>query len=332
LDKIITETRSAEEGPGSGKSNLQNRKVGSKAQRTIEPILFPRKGLGLNLSLPLRDAETLRVPMSLLSVRNISKEFVSENHCTLAIKKISFEVREGEFLSIIGPSGCGKTTLLMILSGLLAPTSGEIILKGSRIDSPPPGLILLFQDYSRSLMPWRKVLDNTTYGLELKRQRKQGTDNDYKKKAEKYLDAVGLLKFKNHYPWQLSGGMQQRVAIARALACEPSLMLMDEPFGSLDAQTRTELEDLLLQIWEEFRQTIIFVTHDIDEGIYLSDRVLVLTQSPSEILKDCSIDLPRPKNQIEMRSDFRFLEIRNTIHKMVMNKQRNAGQKDHVTT
>jgi NitT/TauT family transport system ATP-binding protein len=268
--------------------------------------------------------------MALLSVRNISKEFVSENHATPAIKKISFDVREGEFLSIIGPSGCGKTTLLMILSGLLAPTSGEIILKGSKVESPPPGLILLFQDYSRSLMPWRKVLANVGYGLELKRQRQQFTDKNYRKQAEKYLDAVGLLKFENYYPWQLSGGMQQRVAIARALACEPSLMLMDEPFGSLDAQTRTELEDLLLQIWEEFRQTIIFVTHDIDEGVYLSDRVLVLTPSPSEILKDCSIDLPRPKNQIETRSAPRFLEIRNIIHKMVMHKQRNAGQKDYV--
>ncbi len=270
--------------------------------------------------------------MSLLSVRNISKEFVSENHYTLAIKEISFEVAEGEFLSIIGPSGCGKTTLLMILSGLLAPSSGEVILKGSKIDNPPPGLILLFQDYSRSLMPWRKVLANVSYGLELKRQRQQFTDKDYKKQAEKYLDAVGLLKFKNYYPWQLSGGMQQRVAIARALACEPSLMLMDEPFGSLDAQTRAELEDLLLQIWEEFWQTIIFVTHDIDEGIYLSDRVLVLTKSPSEILKECSINLPRPKNQIETRSDPRFLGIRNAIHKMVMNRQRNTGKKDYVNT
>jgi NitT/TauT family transport system ATP-binding protein len=145
-------------------------------------------------------------------------------------------------------------------------------------------------------------------------------DKDYRRQAEKYLEAVGLLKFKNHYPWQLSGGMQQRVAIARALACEPSLMLMDEPFGSLDAQTRTELEDMLLEIWGRFQQTILFVTHDIEEGIYLSDRVIVLTKSPSQVLKDYKIDLPRPRNQVRTRSDPYFLEMRNTIHEIIMSK------------
>jgi NitT/TauT family transport system ATP-binding protein len=257
--------------------------------------------------------------MTLLSVTNISKVFDSANQSTPAIKQISFEVREKEFVSVIGPSGCGKTTLLMIISGLMPPSSGEITLKGVRVDSPPPGLILLFQDYSRSLMPWRKVLANVCYGLELKRQRLHRKDKELKKQAEKYLEAVGLLRFRNHYPWQLSGGMQQRVAIARALACEPSLLLMDEPFGSLDAQTRGELEDQLLQIWERFQQTIIFVTHDIEEGIYLSDRVIVLTASPAEIFKDFSVDLPRPRNQIETRSDPNFLRIRNAIHKMILN-------------
>lgn len=267
----------------------------------------------------LTTAILLKRNMTLLSVTNISKVFDSANQSTLAIKQISFEVREKEFVSVIGPSGCGKTTLLMIISGLMPPSSGEITLKGVRVDSPPPGLILLFQDYSRSLMPWRKVLANVCYGLELKRQRLHRKDKELKKQAEKYLEAVGLLRFRNHYPWQLSGGMQQRVAIARALACEPSLLLMDEPFGSLDAQTRGELEDQLLQIWERFQQTIIFVTHDIEEGIYLSDRVIVLTASPAEIFKDFSVDLPRPRNQIETRSDPNFLRIRNAIHKMILN-------------
>lgn len=266
----------------------------------------------------LTTAILLKRNMTLLSVTNISKVFDSANQSTLAIKQISFEVREKEFVSVIGPSGCGKTTLLMIISGLMPPSSGKITLKGVRVDSPPPGLILLFQDYSRSLMPWRKVLANVCYGLELKRQRLHRKDKELKKQAEKYLEAVGLLRFRNHYPWQLSGGMQQRVAIARALACEPSLLLMDEPFGSLDAQTRGELEDQLLQIWERFQQTIIFVTHDIEEGIYLSDRVIVLTASPAEIFKDFSVDLPRPRNQIETRSDPNFLRIRNAIHKMIL--------------
>ena len=263
--------------------------------------------------------------MNLLSVNNISKEFVSANQRTFAIEKIGFEVKEREFISVIGPSGCGKTTLLMIISGLMPPTSGEIILKGNKVDTPPPGLILLFQDYSRSLLPWRKVLKNVCFGLELKRQRRWFNGQDLKKQAEKYLEAVGLLKFKNHYPWQLSGGMQQRVAIARALACEPTLMLMDEPFGSLDAQTRAELEDFLLRIWERFRQTIIFVTHDIEEGVYLSDRVIVLAESPSRIVKEFQNDLPRPRDQIETRTDPRFLEIRNEILRMVTHKEKDRG-------
>ena len=263
--------------------------------------------------------------MNLLSVNNISKEFVSANQHTFAIEKIGFEVKEHEFISVVGPSGCGKTTLLMMLSGLMPPTSGEIILKGSKVDTPPPGLILLFQDYSRSLLPWRKVLKNVCFGLELKRQRRWFNGQDLKKQAEKYLEAVGLLKFKNHYPWQLSGGMQQRVAIARALACEPTLMLMDEPFGSLDAQTRAELEDFLLRIWERFRQTIIFVTHDIEEGVYLSDRVIVLAESPSRIVKEFQNDLPRPRDQIETRTDPRFLEIRNEILRMITHKEKDRG-------
>jgi NitT/TauT family transport system ATP-binding protein len=266
--------------------------------------------------------------MNLLSVKDISKEFVSANQRTFAIDKIGFEVKEREFISVIGPSGCGKTTLLMMISGLMPPTSGEIILKGNNVDAPPPGLILLFQDYSRSLLPWRKVLKNVCFGLELKRQRRRFTGQDPKKQGEKYLEAVGLLKFKNHYPWQLSGGMQQRVAIARALACEPTLMLMDEPFGSLDAQTRAELEDFLLRIWERFQQTIIFVTHDIEEGVYLSDRVIVLAKSPSRIVKDFHNNLPRPRNQIETRSDQRFLEIRNEIHRMIMHKEKDLGEEN----
>jgi len=269
--------------------------------------------------------------MNLLSIKNISKEFVSANQHTFAIEKIDFEVKEREFISIIGPSGCGKTTLLMILSGLMPPTSGEIILKGRKVDTPPPGLILLFQDYSRSLLPWRKVLKNVCFGLELKRQRCSFNGHDVQRQAEKYLEAVGLLKFKHHYPWQLSGGMQQRVAIARALACEPSLMLMDEPFGSLDAQTRAELEDFLLRIWEEFQQTIIFVTHDIEEGVYLSDRIIVLAKSPSRIVKEFRNDLPRPRSQIETRTDPRFLEIRNEIHRMIMHKEKGLGGENDVT-
>lgn len=257
--------------------------------------------------------------MSILVVQGLSKEYKGESVSTLAIERLDFEVKEREFVSIVGPSGCGKTTLLMIVSGLMHPTSGVIFLKGKRVSGPPEGLILLFQDYSRSLFPWRKVQENVSYGLELKRQ---GIPRDgVLPRAKKYLDAVGLGKFANHFPWQLSGGMQQRLAIARALACQPSILVMDEPFASVDAQTRAELEDTLLNIWEKFQQTILFVTHDIDESIYLSDKVLVLRHRPSVILEDVAIDLPRPRNQLETRSCDGFIKYRAKIHKMIIHRE-----------
>lgn len=257
--------------------------------------------------------------MSILIVQGLSKEYRGEMTSTLAIERLDFEVKEREFVSIVGPSGCGKTTLLMIISGLMMPTGGRALLKGREVTGPPDGLILLFQDYSRSLFPWRTVIENVCYGLELKRQ---GIPKDeIRPRAERYLEAVGLSRFAHHYPWQLSGGMQQRVAIARALACEPSILVMDEPFGSLDAQTRAELEDFLLEIWERFHQTILFVTHDIEEGIYLADRVLVLRHRPSIILEDIPIDLPRPRNQLESRGSETFLKYRAKIHKMIIHRE-----------
>ena len=266
--------------------------------------------------------------MTLLSVTNISKDFVSANQSTLAIKEISFEVREREFVSVIGPSGCGKTTLLMIISGLMPPSSGEIALKGVRVNSPPPGLILLFQDYSRSLMPWRKVLANVCYGLELKRQRLHHKHKELKKQAEKYLEAVGLLRFRNHYPWQLSGGMQQRVAIARALACEPSLLLMDEPFGSLDAQTRKIMQQELTRLWleigkEETKKTVVFVTHSVIEAVYLADRIFVLTNRPGKVKGIVDVNLPRPRNY----DSEEYLGIRSQVLQLLEEEvQKSIGQ------
>lgn len=254
--------------------------------------------------------------MRVLVVSSLSKEFKSGSVNTRAIERLDFEVKEREFVSIVGPSGCGKTTLLMIISGLMLPTTGMIALKGKGVSGPPEGLILLFQDYSRSLFPWRKVIENVCYGLELKRQ--AIPRDEILPRAQKYLEAVGLDKFAHHYPWQLSGGMQQRVAIARALACQPSILVMDEPFASVDAQTRAELEDTLLVIWEKFQQTILFVTHDIDESIYLSDRVLVLRHRPSVVLDDVVIALPRPRNQLETRSGDAFINYRARIHKMII--------------
>ena len=252
----------------------------------------------------------------MLTVTRLRKEFVSKSmQATLAIADVSLQVREGEFVSIVGPSGCGKTTLLMNLAGLMDPTSGEIVINGQPVREPPAGVILVFQEYNRSLLPWRSVLKNILYGLELRRQ--AGRVRDAAEQARKYLEVVGLTGFERHFPWQLSGGMQQRVAIARALACEPRVLLMDEPFGSLDAQTRADLEDVLINLWREFRQTILFVTHDIDEAIYLSDRVFVLSSRPSTILGEIVIDLERPRQQLATKADRRFIDYRARIHHLI---------------
>lgn len=253
--------------------------------------------------------------MNLLEARNLAKHYTNGAVQTHALKRIDFTILRGEFVSIVGPSGCGKTTLLKLIAGLLLANNGEILLHGQVVEGPPKGLILLFQDYSRSLLPWRTVLQNVCYGLELKRQGKP--KEEIAAKALHYLEAVGLKTFAQHYPWQLSGGMQQRVAISRALACEPEVLLMDEPFGSLDAQTRAELEDGLLELWTHFHQTILFVTHDIDEAIYLSDRVLVLSASPAVILSEQQIGLERPRHQLKSKGAANFHSHRQEIYHQI---------------
>lgn len=231
-----------------------------------------------------------------------------------AIKDIDFEVKSGEFVSIVGPSGCGKTTLLYCISGLMRPSGGEIIVGGVEVVKPPDNLLIVFQDYSKSLMPWRTVFRNVCYGLEARGKRPR---SEMLQEAEKYLSMMKLCDFKNHFTWQLSGGMQQRVAIARALIIRPEILLMDEPFGSLDAQTRADLEDMLLELWQKFRSTILFVTHDIDEAIYLSDRVIILSRRPATVIEDIRIKLERPRNQLTTRSETSFITCRAKIYQMI---------------
>ncbi len=180
-------------------------------------------------------------------------------------------------MCVVGPSGCGKTTLLKCISGLLRPSQGEVVLDGQRVTDPPEEMALVFQEYNRSLMPWASVRNNVLLPL----RHKKLTGAERTRLVEESLAEVGLSRFIDHYPWQLSGGMQQRVAIARALAYQPSILLMDEPFASVDAQTRGDLEDLVLQVREDYGITILFVTHDIDESVYLSDRIVVLTHAPT---------------------------------------------------
>jgi NitT/TauT family transport system ATP-binding protein len=254
--------------------------------------------------------------MPILEVQSLSKSYRQlSGEATLAIENISCRVAAGEFVSFVGPSGCGKTTLLMSVAGLIAPSDGKIIVNGREVSGPPANLVLVFQEFNKSLFAWRSVLGNVRFGLEARGDRSRGADI----KAESLIDLVGLKGFENHYPWELSGGMQQRVAIARALAYEPEVLLMDEPFGSLDALTRLELEDALLRLWAELRTTILFITHDIEEAIYLSDRIWVLSRRPSRIVKELQIDFPRPRDQVTTRAQARFMELRNDIYQRISN-------------
>lgn len=252
--------------------------------------------------------------MPILDIQELSKSYrQSGGEATAAIGNISCRIERGEFVSLVGPSGCGKTTLLMTIAGLLAPSGGRVVVNGKQVSGPPPELVLLFQEYNKSLFAWRSVLGNVRFGLEARGDR----STEAAARARALIELVGLKGFEHHYPWELSGGMQQRVAIARALAYRPEVLLMDEPFGSLDALTRLELEDTLLRLWAELKNTIVFITHDIEEAIYLSDRIWVLSRRPSEIIDELTIDFPRPRDQETTRADARFMALRNTIYRRI---------------
>jgi NitT/TauT family transport system ATP-binding protein len=244
-----------------------------------------------------------------LEVRELRKEFSQAD--IVAIESVSFTVDQGDFLSIVGPSGCGKTTLLRAIGGLTQPTSGEVTLKGRKVTGPPEGAVVVFQDYSKSLLPWRTVLGNVTLGLETLDTL---SAHERVQRARRYLEAVNVPSFEKFYPRQLSGGMQQRVAIARALAFQPEILLMDEPFASVDAQTRGDLEDLVRRIWKEFDQTILLVTHDIEEAIYLATKVVVIGARPSRVIDYFSVDLGTERDQLATREDHRFLELRHRVY------------------
>jgi NitT/TauT family transport system ATP-binding protein len=248
-----------------------------------------------------------------LEVRGLSKTYGTGDQAVRAIDDLTFEVDPGEFLCIVGPSGCGKTTLLKCLSGLLRPSSGAAYLEGELIEKSPDGLALVFQEYSRSLLPWMTVGANVRLPLLGQRVRR----SERRSRAAEALAAVGLTGFEDKHPWQLSGGMQQRVAIARALAYEPHLLLMDEPFASVDAQTRAELEDLVLDVHQRFGITVVFVTHDIDESVYLADRIVVLSHRPTTVKEIVSVPLARPRDQIATKELPAFIELRSRVIRQI---------------
>lgn len=230
--------------------------------------------------------------MGRLTVNHVSRTFGKEGSApTSALDDVSLEIKDNEFVCFIGPSGCGKTTLLRIIAGLDSPTSGETLLDGVQITVPDSKRGMVFQEYS--LFPWRTVIDNVAFGPQM-----QGTEKKKTREiAEKYVKFVGLELFKNSYPYELSGGMRQRVAIARALATEPQVLLMDEPFGALDAQTRNTLQHELLEIWGKKNVTILFVTHSVDEAVFLADRIVVMSARPGKIRDIIDVDLLRPRDR-----------------------------------
>lgn len=241
-----------------------------------------------------------------LKIENVYKEYEGRKGKMVALNGIDLDIRENEFICVVGPSGCGKSTLLNIIAGLLEPTSGAVYLDGEQIKGTGVERGVVFQQYA--LFPWRTVLKNVMFALEIKKTPKEEAE----KNALRYIEAVGLKGFEHSYPKELSGGMKQRVAIARAYAANPQVLLLDEPFGALDAQTRVQLQTELLNTWEQEKKTCFFITHDVDEAIILAQRVIIMSARPGRIKRIVDIDIPYPRTQ-ETKSDPRFLELKAEI-------------------
>jgi NitT/TauT family transport system ATP-binding protein len=253
----------------------------------------------------------------MLRVEHLKKTYGEGDQAVEAIGDIGFEVEEKEFVCVVGPSGCGKTTLLKCMSGLLEPTEGQVHLHDQLIDGPPEKMALVFQEYSRSLFPWMSVRQNVAFPL----RRKSLDKSEAKELVERAVRSVDLERSLDRYPWELSGGMQQRVAIARALAYQPEIMLMDEPFASVDAQTRADLEDLILDVCKEYGMTVVFVTHDIDESVYLGNRIIVLTSSPTTVQEVLDVELPDERDQVETKELPEFARLRAHVYRSIKRKQ-----------
>ncbi|MFI7505116.1 ABC transporter ATP-binding protein [Streptomyces sp. NPDC049687] len=264
----------------------------------------------------------------MLDIRGLRKVYEGSGRRVEAVRDLTFTVEAGELVCMVGPSGCGKTTLLKCMGGLLTPTSGEVLLEGRKVTGPPPGTAFVFQEYGRSLFPWMRVGQNVELPLKQKglgktRRRELVTDA---------LESVGLADAAGAYPWQLSGGMQQRVAIARALAYEPRVLLMDEPFAAVDAQTRADLEDLVRGLWRQRGITILFVTHDIDEAVYLGERVVVLSASPTVVQEQLKVDLPAERDQLHTRVAPRFAELRTHVYEQIQAAKRGTPRDEKPGT
>jgi NitT/TauT family transport system ATP-binding protein len=260
---------------------------------------------------PLKLAATAAAKgLPILEAVGIDKRFVVHGRTHTVFEAFDFAVEAGSFVSIVGPSGCGKSTLLKLMAGLEPASGGEVLFKEKRVQQPPSGVIYVFQQYTKSIFPWRTVLENVGFGLE----HKDGLGAAGRLElCREYIRLVGLEGFESYYPSQLSGGMQQRVAIARALVCKPDVLMMDEPFSAVDALTRTTLQQLMLNIWQRLPVTVVFVTHDVDEAIYLSGRVVSLSRAPARIADDVRVPLPYPRDPVKTRSDARYVAARERL-------------------
>ena len=257
----------------------------------------------------------------LMSVHHLRKAMGPAGRSIEVLRDVTLEAAEGEFICVVGPSGCGKTTLLMCLAGLMPADGGRLTFAGRELTQPPAGLAVVFQDYSRSLLPWRNNLDNVLFGmrrvLDLSRSQRDAL-------ARELLNSVGLFGYEKHYPWQVSGGMQQRVAIARGLASRSRLLLLDEPLAAVDAQTRADMQDLLLSLAARYRQTCILVTHDVDEAVFLADKVVVLSNRPTTVVREFQVPLAKPRDQIASKEDPHFLHLRHEILSMIRSMRAGA--------
>lgn len=245
---------------------------------------------------------------AILDVEKISKFYGTS---APVLDGLDFKLQAGEFLSIVGPSGCGKSTLLRLISSLMPPSSGKVLHKGDVYDEPPEWLSIVFQDYNRSLFPWLTVRKNVEFGL-------RGIDDrERRERVNAALDAVKLASAADLYPWQISGGMQQRCALARSIVVRPELLLLDEPFASVDAQTRIDLQDMVIDICRQMSLTTLLVTHDVDEAVYMSDRVIVLSTRPAKVVESIEVNIPYPRDQLETKETAEFLKIRHHVYTSV---------------
>jgi NitT/TauT family transport system ATP-binding protein len=264
-----------------------------------------------------RREKAARLPRlnAFISIDGLTKRYGSAGRSRTVFEDLRFAIGEGEFVTVVGPSGCGKSTLLKSIAGLVEPSAGSVRFLGKPVTAPPREMVYVFQQYEKSIFPWLTVRENVRFGI---RKLDRGTQ---RARVKRFIDRVGLSESEDYYPSQLSGGMQQRVALARALACQPAVLLMDEPFSAVDALTRANLQQLVLELWQELKLTVVFVTHDVDEAVFLSSRAIALAGQPARIDLDLPIELPYPRDPVRSHQDPRFLARRSELYLSITGKQ-----------